>query len=680
MEELNRSKKSRFSQLIEFIRDYRIRIPTTKRLSGIGDTLIGWAFIAINTVFFPPPVELILSEVSFVFFFFSGCLALFFHTIYRHLFQGNLIEGFKDLLIRSDTETHTDAVHLSTSQRIKWIYFRGFIATGGYIAYNISKIYFSVIDNSEIFGADALVYALLAFLILHDVLNIKEISGIIIASLGVFFVIFFDIESFDLKNGLIAGAAGIISAIAMSVIFFITGIIVRHDSPKRVAFHQCMAGLILAIVVLLLTLFFKTLNHNLHFPDISTALVKSSLISGVLYAIALVFFLRAFLRTEPIVIAVIGYSLGIFVILLEWLFNGELIGVKDGISALLIGLGCFLLIHQEYVKDRKKSREIKMQKPIYEAGLKEELASLKDKFQSGDLDRYTYLAEKHEFNKLLLEYVAQIKDSPIESIKILQDALVFAFKAPLNIELETDGGARSAPFEILNFGSYEIEDELMAYALLKDGDTIFDVGAHIGWYAINFAKRFPNSQIYAFEPIEVTFEFLRKNIKRNEIRNVTACNYGCSNKEEEKFLYYFKGGSALASIENLINHKNAQKVKCILKTIDKIVQDLKIQSVDFIKCDAEGSELFVIQGAEETIKKFNPIIFAELYEEWCQKCGYSSRDALKLLKSWGYVPYQAIKGKLKEVNQFELNDSERYNYFFLNSDKHLNLISKYKSI
>lgn len=350
------------------------------------------------------------------------------------------------------------------------------------------------------------------------------------------------------------------------------------------------------------------------------------------------------------------------------------------VSCCLIGLGCFLLIHQEYVKDRKKSRMIKMQKPIYETGLTEELSSLKNKFQAGDLDRYTYLAEKHEFNKLLLEYVSQIKDSPIESIKILQDALVFSFKAPLNIELETDGGARSAPFEILNFGSYEIEDEQMAYALLNDGDTIFDVGAHIGWYAINFAKRFPNSQIYAFEPIEMTFEFLRKNIGRNKIKNVTAFNYGCSNKEEERFLYYFKGGSALASIENLINHNNAQKVKCILKTIDKIVHDLNIQSVDFIKCDAEGSELFVIQGAEETIRKFNPIIFAELYEQWCKKCGYSSRDALKMLKSWGYSPYQAVKGKLKEVDQPELNNNERYNYFFIHSTKHSKLISKNKYI
>lgn len=670
---------SKFSQFIEFIRDYRIRTPATKRLSGISDTLIGWVFIAINTVFFPPPVDPILSEISFVFFFLSGCLTFFFHTIYRHIFQGNLIEGLKDLFIRNNIETHIDAVHLSASQRIRWIYFRGFIATGGYIAYNISKTYFGVIDNSAIFGADALVYALLAFVILHEVLNIKEIVGIVVASLGVFFVVFFDIESFDLKDGLTAGIAGMISATAMSIIFFVTSIIIRHDNPKRVAFHQCMSGLILAIALLLFTLFFKAVIQDFQLPSTSTLLLKNALISGVLYAIAMVYFLRAFLRTEPIVIAVVGYSLGIFVILLEWLFQGELIGVKDGISALLIGIGCFVLINQEYVKDRKKSKEIKMQKPIYENGLKEELASLTRKFRSGDLDRFTYLAEKHEFNKLLLEYESQIKDSPIESIKILQDALVFTFKDPLNIELETDGGARSAPFEILNFGSYELEDELMAYELLKDGDTILDVGAHIGWYAINFAKRFPNSQIYAFEPIECTFDFLKRNIDRNKIRNINAYNYGCSNKEEQKILYYFKGGSAIASIENLINHKNAQKMNCVLKKIDTIVRDLEIQSIDFIKCDAEGSEFFVLQGAEETIKKFKPIIFTELYEEWCQKCGYSSADVLKMLKVWNYVPYQAIQGKLQEIKCNELNDSERYNYFFLNSEKHLLLINKYNA-
>lgn len=676
MQEHSNLKKSRLSQVLEFIREYRINISPAKRLSGVGDTLLGWGFIAINTVFFSPPTNLILTEVNFIIFFLAGCLALFLYTVLENLFQGTIAQGIKGLLINYDNEIHAHEVHLTKAQRVRWVYFRGLVATGGYIAYSISKVYFGAIDNSEIFDADALVYALLAFLLLHEKFNFKECLGIIIASIGVLFIFFLDIESISPKDAMIGGIAGLMSAIALTIIFFITGIIVRHDTPIRVAFHQCIAGLFLAFIALFITLILKVMSNGLLIPNMSSEFIKNSLISGVLYAVALVFFLRAFIRTEPIVIAVVGYSLGIFIVLLEWLFKGSIIGGKEAISAFLIGFGSFLLIHQEYVKDRKKSREIKMQRPVYQMGLRDELASLKERFRAGALDKYSYLSEKHEFNKVLLEYTSQIANSPIESIRILHNALIFNFKEPLNFELETDGGARSAPFEILNFGSYESEDEKMAYNLLTDGDTILDVGAHIGWYAINFAKRFPHSKIFAFEPIETTFSFLKRNIERNDIKNVFLCNYGCSNKKEEKFLYYFKGGSALASIENLINHENAQKIKCILKPIDDTINELGIKSLEFIKCDAEGSELFVLQGAQSSIKKFKPIIFTELYEEWCRKCGYSSSDVLKLLNLWGYEPFQVFKGKLKKIESNEFNDSERYNYFFLNQEKHKDLISK----
>jgi FkbM family methyltransferase len=668
-------KNSKISRLIEFIRDYRIKISPKKRLRGVGDTLVGWGLIAISTVFTPPPLEIMSSAISFILSFGAGALFLLFYVIFKNTFNGNPLAGIKDLLIKDSTEVHMDAVHLAATQRRKWIYVRGFIATGGYIAYNISRIYFGVIDNSAIFGADALVYALLAFWILGMVLNSRKVLGLITASAGVFFVVFFDIQEFNWRDGIISASAGSISALCMTVIFFITAIIVRHDNPKRVAFHQCIAGLILSLLAFLLIWLFEASANNIVFSDLSVALVKSSVISGILYAIALVFFLRAFLCTEPIVIAVVGYSLGIFVILLQWLFKGELISEKDGISAFLIGLGCFFLIREEYVEDKKRANEIKTQKPIYEIGLSEELASLKNNYISGDLDKYSYLSEKHEFNKLLLEYSSQIKNSIIESIKILPEGLIFTFKSPLCIELETDGGARSAPFEILNFGSYEIEDETMAYNLIQNGDIIFDIGAHIGWYTINFAKRFPKSHIYAFEPMGITFEFLKNNIDRNHIKNAILLNFGCSNKKEEKNLYYFKGGSALSSIENLINHKTAKKIKCLLKPVDEIVEELKVPSVDFIKCDAEGSEFFILQGARRTIKKFNPIIFIELYEEWCQKCGYSTKDVLDMLNSEGYIAFQAINGRLEKASSNKLENSERYNYFFLHQNKHSAIIS-----
>jgi hypothetical protein len=100
-------------------------------------------------------------------------------------------------------------------------------------------------------------------------------------------------------------------------------------------------------------------------------------------------------------------------------------------------------------------------------------------------------------------------------------------------------------------------------------------------------------------------------------------------------------------------------------------------AVDFIKCDIEGAELFMLQGAQKTIDAFKPVILIELYEEWCNKCGYSSKDVITLLTSKGYEIFQAIDGKLKKINSTELLDNERYNYFFLNKTKHSELIKKH---
>lgn len=313
-----------------------------------------------------------------------------------------------------------------------------------------------------------------------------------------------------------------------------------------------------------------------------------------------------------------------------------------------------------------------MDKSILE--LTDKFLLLNEQFQSGSMDKYQFVAEKYKFHHLLTAYASEIKNSPIESITIHSDGIIFTFKGPIKIMLESDGGSRAAPLEILNLGNYEIEDESMAYQLIQDGDTLLDIGAHIGWYTINFAKRFPKSPIHSFEPLEETFSILNKNVKRNGVNNVTLHKCGLSNKVHDDFLYYFKEGSALTSIANLIDHPAAQKKRCTFKTIDKIAHDLNLQSVDFIKCDAEGSELFIFEGGEETIHKYRPIIFTELYEKWCIKCGYSTGDVLRLLSSWGYEPFQSVNGKLVKTKDDKLDNDDRYNYFFLDPVKHARFI------
>ena len=46
--------------------------------------------------------------------------------------------------------------------------------------------------------------------------------------------------------------------------------------------------------------------------------------------------------------------------------------------------------------------------------------------------------------------------------------------------------------------------------------------------------------------------------------------------------------------------------RAYLTTIDKIVAELKLSQVDFIKLDIEGSERYALKGAAATIARFKP--------------------------------------------------------------------------
>ncbi len=661
----------KFKRTIEFIKDQRISTSHTKKFRGVRDTLVGWSLIAVSAVFFQPPYKTIDLQLNFIIFFLSAVVSLFLYIVLDNLISGNRL--FHNLWIVRDTETGISESHLTIKQRIKWIYFRGLVATGGYICFSLAKIAFGVVDNTSIFGADAIVYAVFAYLLLKDKFTLYHWFGLLIAGTGVFYVLFYDIQGFTVFDGLVAGTSGVVSAIALTVIFFITGIIVRHDTPKRVAFHQCICGLGLSIAILLVTLLFrKIIKSGVDFSTIDSSLVKNSILSGVLYAIAMVFFLRAFLFTQPIIIAILGYSLNLFVVVLQSWQQGAFPSGRDVVSSSLILIGCCFPIFYEYKKEKKTSRSLNKLKPIYEKDLRADLISLREKYQTGLIDKYHYLSEHHEFNKLLLEFSGVVKKTIINEIKIDRETVVFSV-GEFEIKMETDGGARSAPLEILSFGAYEPEDEAVIFSLLKDGDTIFDIGAHIGWYTLNFAKRYPNSQVYAFEPVPMTYEVLVSNVNRNAIKNANLFNKGLFADEKNAPLVYFKGGSALASMTNLINHEKTKLVDCKFTTLDRFINEQRC-SIDFIKCDVEGAELYVLLGGQQVIAKHQPIIFMEIYEEWCKKNGYEPTDILDLLIQLGYDIFQSKNNSLVHCHHLGSNSDEKYNYFFLHKDKHSKII------
>jgi predicted O-methyltransferase YrrM len=72
-------------------------------------------------------------------------------------------------------------------------------------------------------------------------------------------------------------------------------------------------------------------------------------------------------------------------------------------------------------------------------------------------------------------------------------------------------------------------------------------------------------------------------------------------------------------------------------TLDAVVESLSLQSVDFVKIDTEGHELFVLRGAEHTLKKFKPLVLAEFNAANTVQNGYLKDRIPELMLKWGYL-------------------------------------------
>jgi FkbM family methyltransferase len=303
------------------------------------------------------------------------------------------------------------------------------------------------------------------------------------------------------------------------------------------------------------------------------------------------------------------------------------------------------------------------------------IESLALQYKEEQLEKYTYIDKMHAFNKTLYYFSKTLKTTDIEKIEIQDNLLLFTTRKD-NIRLMFNGvDRRGVPFDILNFGYYEKEDENILFSVLDKDSIIFDVGGNIGWYSLLFAKRLPNSVIYSFEPIDQTYKYLCANVVLNGVQNVIPVNIGLTEKKGEIKYYFFPEGSVLASEKNLINCTKAKEVICRVETLDQFFEKEKIAKLDFIKCDVEGAELFTIKGGISTIKKYLPILFIELFERWAQQFNYHPNDVINLLNGLGYDCFRANDSKLEKCSRYEETKTERLNFFFLHREKHRKLIN-----
>jgi FkbM family methyltransferase len=136
---------------------------------------------------------------------------------------------------------------------------------------------------------------------------------------------------------------------------------------------------------------------------------------------------------------------------------------------------------------------------------------------------------------------------------------------------------------------------------LKRGDTVIDIGAHIGIFAVKAARAVEGNEglVIAIEPDSSNLKFLQKNINENTLKNVITVQEGVWSKKDQLKLYL--GCHSTTSGFYLQEWQSSEFTEVEVDTLDNILKELDIKRVDFIKMDVEGAEIEALKGMRETL-------------------------------------------------------------------------------
>jgi len=127
----------------------------------------------------------------------------------------------------------------------------------------------------------------------------------------------------------------------------------------------------------------------------------------------------------------------------------------------------------------------------------------------------------------------------------------------------------------------------------KIGDTVVDIGAYVGMFAIRASEIVGESgKVLAVEPSESNFGYLVLNVEGME--NIEPYKMALSNYEGFGAL-----NTSSASACHTLVYEHTKYTKVPVNKLDNLIAGKR---VDFIKIDAEGSELEILEGGEETLK------------------------------------------------------------------------------
>lgn len=179
--------------------------------------------------------------------------------------------------------------------------------------------------------------------------------------------------------------------------------------------------------------------------------------------------------------------------------------------------------------------------------------------------------------------------------------------------------------------------EFWLISALKDSDvkTVFDVGANVGLWTNQFKKKHPTSEIYSFEPVPETFEKLVENTQN--LKDVRLFNLALSDSNDSLEFNYYPNNSYFSSIyDHPLTGQKPEKKLVKAQKGDDFCEEFRIQTIDLLKIDTEGSEPKVLSGFQKMIESRKIKMIQFEYGEINIKSRFLLKDFYEVLEKNGY--------------------------------------------
>jgi FkbM family methyltransferase len=184
----------------------------------------------------------------------------------------------------------------------------------------------------------------------------------------------------------------------------------------------------------------------------------------------------------------------------------------------------------------------------------------------------------------------------------------------------------------------------------REGMTVVDVGANVGLYtALAMRLTGADGTVVAIEPHTESRRFLEMTIKANAgtRTQVHVSDCAASDHEETRLLFVNPQNKADNRLYRSEATPYAQSAPVQLRTIDAILVDLGIHTIDILKIDAQGSEFSAITGAANSIRNSpGMMLLSEFWPDGIRQAGRAPERYLELLRDLGLTLFELKRTRL----------------------------------